>query len=231
MTYIIVVPYRKTVFASGEYYHIYNRGVASQPIFKNRRDYERFILTLSYYRFRDSPLRLSKLLQLPKETRDDMLATLAKNDNKNVEVIAYCLMPNHFHLLVKQVSEGGVSKYLRQSINSYAKFFNTKYKRVGSLFQDMFKAVRIESDEQLVHISRYIHLNPLVSYLVNREELLEYPWSSLHSYFEKSDADFIAAESVLVNFKNGKEYLQFVLAQEDYGKKLEHIKHLTLEDT
>lgn len=224
------MPYRTTVFASGEYYHIYNRGVAYQPIFKSKRDYERFILTLSYYRFHNSPLRLSKVLQLSKELKNDMLSTLYKDNKKTVEIIAYCLMPNHFHLLVKQIDNGGISKYLRQSINSYAKFFNTKYKRVGSLFQDMFKAVRIESDEQLMHVSRYIHLNPLVSYLVNREELLGYPWSSLQSYVEKFDGDFITTESVLAHFKNGKEYLQFVFNQEDYGKKLEHLKHLAFEE-
>lgn len=223
------MPYRKTVFASGEYYHIYNRGVAYQPIFKNKRDYERFILTLSYYRFHNVPLRLSKLLQLSKELRNDMLSSLYKDNKKTVEIITYCLMPNHFHLLVKQIDNGGISKYLRQSINSYAKFFNTKYKRVGSLFQDMFKAVRIESDEQLIHVSRYIHLNPLVSYLVNKKELLGYPWSSFQSYVEKSDDDFIATESVLAHFKNGKKYYQFVLDQEDYGKKLEHLKHLVFE--
>ncbi len=120
-------------------------------------------------------MRLSKLLQLMTEIREQMLTTVAKNDNKSVEVVAYCLMPNHFHLLVKQVSEGGISKYLRQAINSYAKYFNTKYKRVGSLFQDMFRAVHIETDEQFIHVSRYIHLNPLVSYLVGKKELLSYP--------------------------------------------------------
>jgi len=223
------MPYRKTVFASGQYYHIYNRGVAYQPIYKNKRDYERFLLTLSYYRFRDCPVRLSKLLQTPKAIRDDILAALAKDDCKSVRIVAYCLMPNHFHLLVQQAKEDGISKYLRQSINSYAKYFNTKYKRVGSLFQDMFKAVRIESDEQLIHVSRYIHLNPLVSYLVNREELLAYPWSSLKSYHGKSDCDLVVAETVLAHFKNGKEYMQFILDQEDYGKKLEHIKHLMLD--
>lgn len=223
------MPYRQTVFASGEYYHIYNRGVAHQPVFKSKRDYERFILTLSYYRFHNVPLRLSKLLQLSKEARDDILSALYKEDSKTVEIVAYCLMPNHFHLLVKQTDEGGISKYLRQSINSYAKFFNTKYKRIGSLFQDMFKAVLIESDEQLIHVSRYIHLNPLVSYLVNREELLEYPWSSLHSYLERSEGYFVDAEPVMAHFKSGEKYMQFVLDQEDYGKTLERIKHLLQE--
>ncbi len=224
------MPYRKLIFVSGEYYHIFNRGVAHIPVFKNKRDYERFVLTMSYYRFQDPPVRLSKLLQLAKEIRAQMLTTITENDNTSVEIVAYCLMPNHFHLLVKQISEGGISKYLRQSINSYAKYFNIKYKRAGSLFQDMFKAVHIESDEQFVHVSRYIHLNPLVASLVRREEFLHYPWSSLPSYVKKSDLDFVDTASILAHFKNRKEYLQFVLDQEDYGRKLEEIKHMVLED-
>lgn len=224
------MPYRTTIFASGEYYHIYNRGVAYQPIFKNKRDYERFVLTLSFYCFWDVPLRLSKVLHLSREIRENVLVNLSKHDNKSVEVIAYCLMPNHFHLLVKQVKEGGISKYLRKSINSYAKYYNTKYKRVGSLFQDMFKAIRIESDEQFIHVSRYIHLNPLVSFLVRRKEFLEYPWSSLRSYVKKSEADFVSTKSLLAHFKNRTEYIQFVLDQEEHGKKLEEIKHLVFEE-
>lgn len=152
-------------------------------------------------------------------------------DNQNiVDVVAFCLMPNHFHLLVKQNNDGGISKYMRQSINSYAKFFNTKYKRAGSLFQDMFKAVRIESEAQLVHVTRYIHLNPLVSYLVRQDNFLLYPWSSLKYYTDKSESDFVVTNSILALFKNGKGYLQFVLDQADYGKRLEEVKHLLLEE-
>ena len=224
------MPYRKLVFASGEYYHIFNRGVAYQPIFKNKRDYERFVLTISYYRSLNLPFRLSKLLQLSRELKNEFLSSLSGDNNKTVEVVAFCLMPNHFHLLVKQILDGGISKYMRQSINSYAKFFNTKYKRVGSLFQDMFKAVRIESEEQLIHVSRYIHLNPLVSYMVNKDEFLLYPWSSLPFYIDKSETNFVTTDPILAHFKNRKEYVQFVFDQEDYGKKLEEVKHLLFSE-
>lgn len=223
------MPFRETVFASGQYYHVYNRGVASQPVFLSKRDYLRFLATLSYYQFQDPPLRLSKLLQLPKDTRESYLAEMYKKKDKIVEVIAYCFMPNHFHLLLKQVKQNGVSRFLRLSVNSYAKYFNTKHERPGSLFQDMFKAVRIENDEQLVHVSRYIHINPLVSYLVSRDDLLAYPWSSLNVYVLGQKNQFVVRDIVLSNFTNGQEYLRFCLDQEDYGKKLEYIKHLTLE--
>lgn len=224
------MPYRQTIFAPGEYYHIYNRGVAYQPIFKNKRDYQRFILTFSYYRSHNLPLRLSKVLQLSKDLKYKMLSSVDKDNKKTVEMVAYCFMPNHFHLLLKQVTIGGISKYLRQSVNSYVKFFNTKYKRIGSLFQGMFKAVHIESDEQLIHVSRYIHLNPLVSYLVDQKGLLEYSWSSFQTYIGKTDDNFITTKSVLSHFKSRNEYLQFVFDQEDYGKELGRLKHLLFEE-
>lgn len=159
-----------------------------------------------------------------------MLSSVNKANKKTVEMVAYCFMPNHFHLLLKQVTDGGISKYLRQSVNSYVKFFNTKHKRVGSLFQGMFKAVHIESDEQLIHVSRYIHLNPLVSYLVDQKELLGYSWSSLQTYIGKTDDNFITTKSVLSHFKSRNEYLQFIFDQEDYGKNLERLKHLVFEE-
>ena len=223
------MPFRKTVFVSEHYFHIFNRGVASQPVFITKRDYERFLTTLNYYQFYDPPLRLSKLLQLSKETRESYLSEMYAKKNKIVEVVAYCFMPNHFHLLLKQAREGGISRFLRLSVNSYAKYFNTKNKRGGSLFQDMFKAVRIENDEQLIHVSRYIHINPLVSYLVTAKELLNFSWSSLRTYIFGQEDKLVVPDIVLSNFKNGKDYLKFALDQESYGKELEKIKHLMLE--
>lgn len=224
------MPYRTTVLTTGEYYHLYNRGVAYQPVYRYKRDYDRFILTLNYYRFSHLPLRLSKLLQLNNNLREQHLESLHSTGEKIVEVITYCLMPNHFHLLMKQTQDGGISRFLRLAVNSYAKFFNTKYKRAGSLFQDMFKAVHIESDEQLIHVSRYIHLNPLVSGLVRRDKFLDFPWSSLKAYINGTQDDFINPEIIMTKFKQNKDYLQFVLDQEDYGRQLEQIKHLIMEE-
>ena len=84
-------------------------------------------------------------------------------------------MPNHFHLLLKQTIDNGISHFLSKFTNSYTKYFNTKYNRVGPVFQGVFKSVHIESDEQLMHLSRYIHLNPVVSAVVEKQNLLSYP--------------------------------------------------------
>ncbi len=158
-----------------------------------------------------------------------MLRQLIKGNNKIIELIAFCLMPNHFHLLIKQNSEDGVFRFLRLMMNSYVKYFNTKYKRVGPLFQGMFKVVHVETDEQLLHLSRYIHLNPLVSFLVKDKDFISYPWSSLQEYI-KNQAKISNPKPILENFSKNQDYLKFVLDQADYGKELEKIKHLTLDN-
>lgn len=222
------MPYRNSPLVEGEYYHIYNRGVAYQPIFKNKRDYERFLLSLHYYQFTNIPLRLSKFLQLPKEDRTALFEELEKTNDKIVDVVAYCFMPNHFHFLLKQHTTDGISRFMRLMVNSYAKYYNIKYKRVGSLLQGMFKAVHVQTTEQLIHLSRYIHLNPLVSHVVTEEDFLSYPWSSLQEYITHQ-SKVSNPQPVLAHFSPKQSYKDFVLDQADYGKELEKIKHLRLE--
>lgn len=223
------MPYRTTPLVNGEYYHLYNRGVAKQPIFSYKRDYERFLLCLSYYHFNNLPFKLSRLLQIPVIERDLILQGLQESNDKTVEIIAFCLMPNHFHLLVRQIKDQGISKFLKQVTNSYTRYFNTKHKRVGPIFQGSFKAVHIDSNEQLLHLSRYLHLNPLVSFVVRDEAFMSYPWSSLEIYLDTSRISFTKPEIILQNFKTPNLYLKFVMDQADYAKKLKHIQHLTLE--
>ncbi len=222
------MPIRTLPLVNREYYHVYNRGVALQPTYSTKRDYERFLLSLSYYRFNNLPFKLSRLLQITKDERESIVSDLEAKNDKIVELIAFCLMPNHFHILVQQVSDRGVSKFMKQVTDSYTRYFNTKFDRVGPLFQGAFKAVHVENDDQLIHLSRYIHLNPLVSYLVREIDFLKYPWSSLRNYIG-GDSQFVNPKIVLANFKSSQDYLKFLLDQVNYGKELEKIKHLILE--
>jgi len=219
---------RKIVFASGEYYHCFSRGVERRPVFTNKRELSRAVDLISFYRFDKPSLRYSKYLALNEKQRTNFLAGLSE---KAVEVIAFCLMTNHFHFLVKQAKEGGISKFMANFSNSYSKYFNTKYQRVGPLFQGAFRAVHIESDEQLLHLSRYIHLNPVTGFVVKPEELKTYLWSSYPSYVTDSDPDlnFIDKDVVLNFFKKGTKYEQFVLDQADYAKRLKAIEHLKID--
>lgn len=211
------MPYRITPLVNGQVYHVFNRGVEKRDVFTDKREYAHFLEAAEYYQ-QVSPL--TKFSQADEGERENL------SDNKLIEVIAYCLMPNHFHFLLKQTNDNGISTFIRRLINSYTRYFNTKNERVGSLFQGPFKAIRIESDEQLLHITRYIHLNPLVGYLV--KDLRNFKWSSYFMYIGLEDNKLCKREEIerLISLKG---YEQFVRDQIDYAKQLENIKRLALD--
>lgn len=228
------MPYRKTPIAVGEIYHVFNRSIASQPIFLSPKDYQRALDVFIFYLYSQPPLRFSFYNRLPREEKEKFLNNLIKTHDSLAELVCFCLMPNHMHFLLKNLKDKGISTFMRKFQDSYAKYFNTKTTRVGTLFQPMFKAVRIESNEQLIHVSRYIHLNPATAYLVKTEDLKMYPWSSYPYYINataktNSIANYIKKDVVLGNFKSAHAYEQFVLDQVDYQRQLDRIKHLTLE--
>ncbi len=213
------MPGRKAVLASDHFYHVFNRGVEKRSIFVHPRDYERFLQTIKYYQYAGPKPKFSRLTRVGFEKFNP------DPDKKLVEIICYCLMPNHFHFLLRQVTSNGISIFLSQLCNSYTKYFNTKNDRVGALFQGVFQAVLVDSDEQLVHLSRYIHLNPIVSLLT--KNLDSYPWSSYQQYV-CGEAGLCLTEPVLSYFPSKEDYMKFVQAQADYGRTLEILKHQSL---
>lgn len=213
-----------------EYYHVFNRGHASSPIFQNKRHYEKFIDILLYYRNLLPPLRYSKFLQLGISERKILLENLNKKKEFLIDIIAYCLMPNHFHLLVKQNVDNGIQRFLYLVSSSYSHYFNLKNNQKGSLFEGRFRAVHISNDEQLIHLSRYIHLNPYSSYVVRTiEETFNYPYSSLAEYIHGMSLVVNVKEIVLSQFKDLEKYKEFVSDSADYQRSLEIIKHQTME--
>lgn len=223
------MPYRHIPFITGEIYHIFNRSIAKQPILKRKNDYERIYNLIDFYRFNKPKLRFSHYNRLALKERKEFLDNLYSSD-KLLDISAFCLMPNHIHLLVKQNKENGITTFMSNIQNSYAKYFNTKNKRTGALFQSMFKSVRIESDEQIIHTARYIHLNPLTSYVLKDINKLEnYPWSSFYNYMKKQSSGFIDKEVIMGYFSSPAEFEKFTLDQIEYQRELEKIKHLMLE--
>ncbi|MBI2040094.1 transposase [Candidatus Microgenomates bacterium] len=212
------MPSRTIPFISGQIYHAYNRGTEKRRIFETQRDYQRFLKTLNYYRFEGPKPKFSQF-----SPNGPFKPDLSK---KIVEIIAYCLMPNHFHLLLKQSKDKGITEIVSKLSNSYTKYFNIKHNRTGLLFQGEFKSVLIESDEQLIHVSRYIHLNPIASFLV--KNLNDYPWSSYKEYVNNLKG-FCAKEDILSFFKSIKSYEQFCLDQVSYAQDLERIKHALID--
>lgn len=214
------MPIRVAPLINNEFYHIFNRGVDKKDIFIQPRDYSRFIKTFFYYQFFGPKPKFSTFQKFKMNTFKPV------SDKKFLNILCYCLMPNHFHFLVRQIEDGGITKFMQQIQNSYGKYINTKYGRIGPLFQGRFKAIRIESDEQLLHVSRYIHLNPIVSGLTKRLE--SYGWTS---YREYTASDIICNTTEILNFFSDKQkYIEFINDQIEYGKVLDLIKHHNLDD-
>ncbi len=223
------MPGRKIPLICGEYYHVFNRGIDHRSTFVSESDYHRAIETILLYRFTNPPLCLSKFLRLETKRRSEILNLMALNDPQ-VTFIAHCLMPNHFHFLIRQNFDCGISKFVGNFQNSYTKYFNTRHERDGSLFLDQFKAVRIETEEQLLHVSRYIHLNPFSGHLVNStSNIIDYPWSSFPEYLGKVQNGPTDRSFIMRNFNSTRSYLQFVLDQADYQRQLKEIEHLVME--
>jgi len=217
------MPGRQIPLITNEIYHAFNKGIASQKIFLNDSDYQRGLNSLYYYKHQKPPIKYSRLFSLSIDDRNNLLNQLEKENKGLVKLISFCLMPNHFHLLIKQLIDEGISKYLSNFSNSYTRYFNTKYKRSGPIFQGKFKAIHVKNNEQLLHLSRYIHLNPYSASIVkNIKQLQNYKYSSLST--SKVESKIITNQ-----FKNINKYHQFVYDQADYQKSLEVIKKQMLD--
>ena len=225
------MPGRKIPLVNNEIYHVINRGISSQPVFLDQKDYSRGLKTIFYYQSQPRPLRYSFFLRLSNQRRLQLLKRLKSERKFLVEIIAFCLMPNHLHLLLKQVKDNGISNFMSNLANSYTRYFNTAQKRIGPLFQGKFKAIRVETDEQLIHLSRYIHLNPYSSSLVKTFDGLEsYPYSSFPEYLNLTKTNRCNKDIILHNFKNASAYKKFVFDQADYQRELQKIKQLIPEE-
>ncbi len=187
--------YIHKVYAPDAYYHVYNRGVGKRTIFKDSTDYAVFLNLLKRH--------------LSINPTKDKQGRVYPNYHAEIDLLAFCLMPNHFHLFVFQSDKNAMTKLLRSICVAYTMYFNRKYRRVGPLFQSRFKASIILDDVYLQHISRYIHLNP--------PNYINWEFSSLPYYLGKKHAEWINPQPILGLFENNN-YLSFL---EDYEKSKE----------
>lgn len=197
---------------SGSYYHIFNRGVEKRTVFQSSSDYQRFLQTLDYYRFYPTKLKLSTFLNLNEPPLNKNL-----KQQPLVRILCFCLMSNHFHLLIQQLEENGISEFMRRVLDSYTRYFNTKNERVGSLFQGKFKAKIVEKDEYLLYLTKYIHRNPM-TLPKWKHYIQEYGFSSYPGYLNKDqNFPFCEPEEILGYFGKNKtnSYKSFVEESED----------------
>ncbi len=224
------MPGRAIPFVTNEIYHVFNRGIDRRPTFLSKTALARSIELITYYRFIKPPLSFTHFQRLPTQRRGEFFQHLTMKNQKHVDILAFCFMPNHFHFLLRQLTDQGISTFMSNFQNSYTRYFNIRYERVGPLFLNQFKGVRMETDEQLIHVSRYIHLNPLTGYVVKEfSDLLHYPWSSLSEYLE-NNGSLSEKQTVLRFFKTNKSYETFLKDQVEYQRELHKIKHLLLEE-
>ena len=189
------------IYVPNSYYHIYNRGVEKRVIFQDEQDYSVFLSYLKIYLTQKDEKSLHAILNSnkssPKDKDQSLKQLRLKNYSSDLELLCYALLPNHFHLLVRQ--KGIVLNNFTNSLGTrYAMYFNRKYKRKGVLFQDVYKAVLIESDEQLLHLSRYIHLNPTKALHLPPSRWKEslFP-SSISEYLENRNTYSIKRDNIL----------------------------------
>ena len=189
---------RKVIFAPGEYYHIYNRGVEHRPIFLKEENY---IFLLRRVKQRCAQFKIA--------------------------IIAYVLMPNHYHFLVRQEGGKTVSQFVQAVFNSYTKAFNQMYRRSGRLFESPFRAVHVSCEDYLLHLCRYLHRNPLEAGLVN--DPAAWPYSNYLEWIGQRDGTLVDRTFVQAYFPTPAEYKRFVLEYEPSNSMREAVQHLALE--
>lgn len=204
--------YRKTPFVEKEYYHIYSRGVEKRKIFLSEKDYNRF-MALLYIMNQSDPFRMDNFLR---DNKNNLQNIFKEKKSKNlVSILGYCLMPNHFHLILYEHTEGGISKFMGKLLTAYSMYFNTKYERSGPLLTRPFRSEHISSESQYMWIFSYIHLNPLSiidktwkeAGIKNKKEAKEF----LENYKFSSYQDFLGKkrpESVILDFSLIPEYIK-----------------------
>lgn len=213
---------RKTIFAEGEYYHIYNRGVEKRNIFPNDKDRWRFLTIMFLFQLDNHIDNIGRLVKNVQHLELNIEEFKITPSNRNVELICFCLMPNHYHLILKETKEKGISNFGQRLGNSYTKYFNTKYKRVGHLFSGNFQAAHITKDTYLKYLSSYIHNNPK-ELDFQRENECKYMWSSLTDYVNSNRwGELLKPKIIMDQFKNKNDYLSFV-KENIKNKKLDQL--------
>jgi putative transposase len=225
MHYLSLMAVRGNIFHNGGYYHVYNKTIDKNKVFIDNAFSERFIDTVRFYKS-TLGLNLKYSTFLERKAEDQALGYI---ESKNLfEIHTYCLMPNHYHMLMRQVGEVSLSQFMKQVMDSVTKFYNITHERRGPLFLTGFKAKAITSEEHLIHVSRYIHLNPYTSGIVtNIKGLSEYKFSS-YSHYLRAGRDEITETYAMDNHfniaKGSDKFVRFTEDQAEWQKTLDYIK-------
>ena len=188
------------IYLQDGYYHLYNRGVAKNDIFLGPQDYSVFLSYLKEYLSPPIP-------PTPEELKLMEYTYFRKNYHESINLLAFCLMPNHFHLLVKQNEARAIESFMRSLLIRYSTYFNRHYQRVGHVFQDVYKGVLVNQEGYFLWLSRYIHRNPL-ELLKNGERLSEYEYSSYPVYLGMRENEWVNSQEILGSIKDYKSFVE-----------------------
>ena len=228
---------KRPKFINGEIYHIYNRGVEKRNIFLDNSDRFRFIHNL--FEFNDTAPALNIYYKNSYEARPRKVPQKVRT--QIVDILAFCMMDNHYHLLVRQRGDNGISKFMQKLGTGWTMYFNQKYQRTGALFQGLFKAVHVNKDEYFIHIPYYIHFNPL-DFITpewrNRElkdykkaikYLENYRWSSHLDYCGIKNFPSVTNRELLIEFFGGPEEYKKTVLRWLEELDINSIEEMTLE--
>ena len=220
----------RPILSTGEIYHLFNRSIGKEIIFSSERYLYKILQIVDYYRF-NQRLKYSEFSRLNAGLQQNYLSSII-SQLPLIEIYVFSFMPNHYHFLAKQLQDKGISKFLSNIQNSFAKNYNFINNRHGSLFDHNFKAKRITNNEEFIHVSRYIHLNHVTAGLIEFEQLLTYPWTSLPYYLASGNREgsgLVNTKPMLNYFKTPEKYLKFLKDNVEYQRKLNSIKKLLLD--
>lgn len=222
------MPGRNHPIITGGVYHVFNKTIDKKEIFSDKNICEKFIETIAYYRSSATVMRLSKFHKLSPDIKNYYQKQIEDKKRFRIYILAFSLMPNHYHLLVKQKENQGISAFVSNIQNSITKYFNVINKRVGPILLHRFKSKPIMNEEQLKHVSRYIHLNCYSGGLVNNlTEISNYSWSSFNEYINPNLKKGICQKNIILSLFNNDcvRYKKFVLDNADYQRTLEYCKY------
>lgn len=215
-------------FSTGHFYHVYNKSMDLFSPFSNSAYAQHFINLTWYYRSYHCRVSYSCYQNSPEDLKHQFRREIMNSIYFKVEILAYCIMPTHYHFLLKQNRKAGIYKFMNNISNAFTRFYNLLNERKGPIFIPRYRSKIIQTEEQLIHVSRYIHLNPYSSKIVNSvNELFNYRFSSLKEYLYRQT--FVNTSFILNNgyfLKNRNKYRFFITNRAEYQKTLEYIKHI-----
>ncbi len=215
---------RKDKLAEGSVYHVFTKSIAGYVIFNTQQEYNRMMECVKFYKMGKPVVSFSRFYEYT--TEKQKVVSKALKGEEEIEILAYCLMPTHLHFILKQNKEKGISFFMKNLLSSHTRYFNKKHGRKGPLWESRFQNVLVKDDIQLLHLTRYIHLNPVTAHIVEDPE--DWLHSSYKEYLDSVGVERVCKFEDLIDI-TPDEYRKFTIDQIGYQRELADIKNLVLD--